>query len=230
MCALSPWAIVAVILMLASDRPSNAVWWLVGWTLSTFAVGVVIVFFFGGYDFSKAGTPSTAAAIVQVALGVLLLVAASRFWARRPARTGKLPKEPGWMTRIGKMRPIWAFLIGAFWINTTLVVAAAVDTLRANLSNSDSIVVFAAFALVTASVQGALILYAYALPEPRIDRARPNPGVDHAEPGSGARGRRVRARGLARRQGHPRPDGVERPACSSPRPTWRARHTTACPP
>ena len=164
MCALSPWAIVAVILMLASDRPSNAVWWLVGWTLSTFAVGVVIVFFFGGYDFSR-GSPSTAAAIVQVVLGVLLLVAASRFWARRPARTGKLPQEPGWMTRIGKMRPIWAFLIGAFWINTTLVVAAAVDTLRANLSNGDSLVVFAAFSLVTASVQGALILYAYALPD-----------------------------------------------------------------
>jgi hypothetical protein len=38
-CALSPWAIVAVILMLASDRPSNAVWWLTGWTLSTFVVG-----------------------------------------------------------------------------------------------------------------------------------------------------------------------------------------------
>ena len=43
------------------------------------------------------------------------------------------------MTRIGKMSPIWAFLIGAFWINTTLVVAAAVDTLRAELSNRESI-------------------------------------------------------------------------------------------
>ena len=39
-CALSPWAIVAVILMLASDRPSNSVAWLVGWTLSTLAIGV----------------------------------------------------------------------------------------------------------------------------------------------------------------------------------------------
>jgi hypothetical protein len=42
-CALSPWAIVAVILMLASDRPSNSVMWLVGWTLSTMAIGVVVV-------------------------------------------------------------------------------------------------------------------------------------------------------------------------------------------
>jgi hypothetical protein len=151
--------------MLASDRPSNAVAWLAGWTLSTFAIGVVIILFFGGYDFSKSGTPSTVACIVQVALGVLLLVAAGRFWSRRPARTGKLPKEPGWMARIGKMRAIWAFLIGAFWINTTLVVAAGVDTLRAELPTNESIAVFAAFTLVTILVQAALILYAYLLPK-----------------------------------------------------------------
>ena len=69
------------------------------------------------------------------------------------------------MSRIGKMRPIWAFLIGAFWINTTVVVAAGVDTLRAGLSNRDSLVVLVGFTLVTLSLQGAMILYAYVLPE-----------------------------------------------------------------
>jgi len=151
--------------MLASDRPSNSLAWLAGWTLSTFGIGVLIILFFGGYDFSKSGTPSTIACVVQVVIGVLLLVAAGRFWSRRPARTGKLPKEPGWMARIGKMRPIWAFLIGAFWINTTLVVAAGVDALRAELPTNESIAVFAAFTLVTILVQGALILYAYLLPK-----------------------------------------------------------------
>ena len=150
--------------MLASDRPSNSIAWLVGWTLSTFLVGVVIVFFFGGYDFSTTGSPNTAACVVQVLLGVLLLLAAVRSWGRRPARTGKVPKEPGWMARIGKMRALWAFLIGAFWINTALVVAGAVDTLRANLSDGESIAVLAVFALVTASVQAALIVYRYILP------------------------------------------------------------------
>ncbi len=151
--------------MLASARPSNSVAWLAGWTLSTFGIGVLIIFFFGGYDFSKSGTPSTIACIVQVAIGVLLLVAAARFWSKRPSRTGVAPKEPGWMAKIGKMRPIWAFLIGAFWINTALVVAAGVDTLRAELSNSQSVAVFAAFTLVTLSVQAGMILYAYLLPK-----------------------------------------------------------------
>jgi hypothetical protein len=154
-----------VILMLASDRPSNAVAWLVGWTLSTIAIGVLILLFLGGYDFSPDSAPTVAACVVQVALGVLLLIAAARFWTRRPARTGKLPNEPGWMKRIGKLSPVWAFLIGAFWINTTLVIAAAVDTLRANLSRGESVAVFAAFTLITISVQGTLILYAYVRPK-----------------------------------------------------------------
>ena len=69
-CALSPWAIIAVILMLASDRPSNSIGWIAGWTLSTFAIGLVFVFFLGGYDFSKASTPTRVASIAQVVLGV----------------------------------------------------------------------------------------------------------------------------------------------------------------
>jgi len=149
--------------MLASDRPSNAVAWLAGWSLSTFGTAAIIVLFLGGFDFSKAGTPSNAACGAQIAIGVLLIVAAARFWRRRPARTGKLPEEPKWMKRIGTMRPIWAFLIGAFWINTALVVAAAIDALRAELP-SGSLAVLALFTLVTASVQGALILYAYLAP------------------------------------------------------------------
>src|SRR5206468_9493212 len=146
---------------LASDRPANAVWWLAGWTVSTFGIGLLIVLFFNGFDYSGSTTPTRAACIVQVVVGLLLLVAAARFWARRPARTGELPKEPGWMARVGRMRPIWAFLIGAFWINTTLVVAAGADTLRAELATGQSLAVFAAFTVVTLLVQGALILYAH---------------------------------------------------------------------
>ena len=87
--------------MLASDRRSNAIWWLLGWTLSTFGTGVLTILFFNRFDFSPSTTPTKAACAVQVLLGLLLLVAAAHLWARRPARTGKLPKEPGWMTRIG---------------------------------------------------------------------------------------------------------------------------------
>jgi hypothetical protein len=141
------------------------VWWLAGWTLSTFAVGALVILFLNGFDYSKPSNPKTVACIVQVLLGLLLLVAAARLWSRRPSRTGKLPEEPGWMARIGRMKPVWAFLIGAFWINTALVVAAGVDALRAELPAGQTLAVFAGFALVTGAVQGALILYARLLPD-----------------------------------------------------------------
>ena len=126
----SPWAIVAVILMLASDRPSNSVWWLTGWTLSTFGIGLLdhsllwrvrLLEFEHSWEDGLHRPGAARRAAARDSRPVLV--------ARRPSRTGNSLKEPGWMTRIGKMSPIWAFLIGAFWINTTLVVAAGVDTL-----------------------------------------------------------------------------------------------------
>ena len=160
MCAVSPWAIVAVILMLASDRPSNAYAWLAGWCLSTFGIGALMILLLGNDDFSNASsTPSTAACVIQVILGVLLLLLARRFWGKRPSRTGKRPEQPKWMLRIGQMKARWAFLIGAFWINTALVVAAGLDTLRSGIPKQQALVAFAIFTLITASVQAAMIIY-----------------------------------------------------------------------
>ena len=160
MCAVSPWAIVAVILMLASDRPSNAYAWLAGWCLSTFGIGALMILFLGNEDFSNtSSTPSTAACVFQVVIGLLLLVLARRFWNKRPARTGKRPEQPGWMKRIGQMKARWAFLIGAFWINTALVVAAGLDALRSEIPKQQALVAFAIFTLITASVQAAMIVY-----------------------------------------------------------------------
>ena len=96
---------------------------------------------------------------------MLLLFAAARFWRRRPSRTGKLPEQPKWMATIGRMRARWVFLLGAFWINVALVVPAATDILKAELSTTDSLVASAVFALMAASVQVGMIVYAVAKPK-----------------------------------------------------------------
>jgi hypothetical protein len=92
-----------------------------------------------------------------VLLGVLLLLGRGGFGRVGPLAPGS-PKEPGWIIRIGKMSPVWAFLIGAFWL-TTVVIAAAVDALRADISNGAAIAAFASFTLITLSGRGPLILY-----------------------------------------------------------------------
>ena len=95
----------------------------------------------------------------------MLLFAAARFWRRRPSRTGKLPKQPKWMATIGRMQGRWVFLLGAFWINIALVIPAATDILKADLSTTDSLVASAVFALMAASVQIGMIVYAVAKPK-----------------------------------------------------------------
>ena len=145
--------------MLASDRPSNAYAWATGWTLSTFAVAALVVLVFNNQDFSSGSSASTASYAVELTIGGLLLWAGARFWRRRPARTGKLPKQPKWMKAVGEMRARWVFLLGAFWINVALVLPAANAILQADLSTTDSLIACAVFALLTASVQAAMIIY-----------------------------------------------------------------------
>src|SRR5258705_2407323 len=110
-CALSPWAIVAVILMLASDRPSNSVVWLVGWTLSTLAIGILVVVFFGGYDFSPKSTPTTVACVVQGVLGGLLLFACGRVLARGAPPPWEPSQEACWVAPICQKMPALGVLI-----------------------------------------------------------------------------------------------------------------------
>ena len=95
----------------------------------------------------------------------MLLFAAARFWRRRPARTGKVAEQPKWMAAIGRMSARWVFLLGAFWINIALVVPAATDILKADLSTTDSLIACAAFALMAASVQIGMIVFAAARPQ-----------------------------------------------------------------
>ncbi len=64
------------------------------------------------------------------------------------------------MERIGAMRPVVAFGLGAFWINVALVAAAAVDTLRADVGKANSVTACALFAIVSSSAQIAIVAYA----------------------------------------------------------------------
>jgi hypothetical protein len=149
-----------VILMLASERPANAIWWTLGWTLSTFATGLVVVLVVGEADPAGSRADSTAICALQIVLGLVLLAVAARVWRRRPTRTGVPNREPQWLERIGQIRPLVAFGFGAFWINAALVVAAALETLRADLPAGQSVLVCAWFALLTGAAQAGIIILA----------------------------------------------------------------------
>src|SRR5262249_40793650 len=104
--AISPIPIVAVILMLFSNRAKvNGPAFLAGWVRGI-AVGGSVVYFV--LDAANAATDSTTSDTVswgKVALGVLLLGLARRNWAKRP-HPGEAVEMPKWMATVETISPM----------------------------------------------------------------------------------------------------------------------------
>src|SRR5437763_11820970 len=95
--AISPVPVIAVILMLFSQRArSNGLAFLVGWVLALAVVGSVVLALASLGKVSTGGTPSTLAYVLKLLLGLFFLVLAIRQWRGRP-KAGEEPKVPKWM-------------------------------------------------------------------------------------------------------------------------------------
>ncbi|MFE7404727.1 GAP family protein [Isoptericola sp. NPDC057559] len=101
---ISPLPIVAVVLMLVSERArANAGAFLVGWFVSVLVVVGLVAVLAGSAVPDDEGTPLWAA-LVKVVLGLLLLLVAVRQWRGRP-REGVEPETPKWMAAIDGFTP-----------------------------------------------------------------------------------------------------------------------------
>jgi threonine/homoserine/homoserine lactone efflux protein len=111
--ALSPFPIVAVIIMLTSDRgrtkgPAFAVGWVLGLAA---VVGILLILADNvGIEPSDDG-PSTTASIVRLLLGIGLLVLAVTSWRSRPV-ADEVASMPRWMTSIHRAGPLAALAYG----------------------------------------------------------------------------------------------------------------------
>ena len=97
--AISPAAIIAVILILFSRRARvNGPLFLLGWVV---ALGVLVAVVYAISDQSNASTSNTSSDSVswlKVVLGASFLLLARREWRKRPA-AGADPEMPKWMAR-----------------------------------------------------------------------------------------------------------------------------------
>lgn len=154
--AISPIPIIAVILMLFSDRarqngPAFLGGWIVGLTVAVIAVMAVADS--AGVD---SGQPSTLANLVKLGLGVLLIVLAWRQWNSRPG-AGEEPPQPAWMATIDTLQPSRAFILGVLLSavnpkNLALAIGAALAIAQAALGPGQgtiSIVIFVAIASIS---------------------------------------------------------------------------------
>jgi threonine/homoserine/homoserine lactone efflux protein len=111
--ALSPFPIVAVILILTSGRGrAKGVAFALGWVVGLASLVGVLLLIAGwiGIEPTKDG-PSTVASIVRLALGIGLLALAAGKWRSRP-RPGETPPIPAWMDSIKRANPLNALVIG----------------------------------------------------------------------------------------------------------------------
>lgn len=163
--AIVPIPVIAVILMLFSDRARvNGPVFLLGWVAGlTLAFGVVYVI----ADATGASTDTTASdgvSWLRIALGAGLLLAAARTWQKKPA-PGSTPELPKWMTGIDDVAPGKALGLGGLLAaanpkNLILIVGAATGLAQLGPSTSDAVVALLAFVAVgSLSVAGPVVYY-----------------------------------------------------------------------
>jgi threonine/homoserine/homoserine lactone efflux protein len=139
--AISPVPIIAVILMLFSQRArSNGSAFLVGWVLALAVVGSIVLILANLGKISAGGTPSTLAYVLKLLLGLLFLLLSVRQWRSRP-KEGEEPQMPKWMATIdqfttGRAFGLSALLAGVNPKNLALTLAAVLSIAQANLSGA----------------------------------------------------------------------------------------------
>ncbi len=154
--AICPLPIIAVILMLFTDRArQNSLAFLLGWVVGIVVALSVLIVVASSTTLSSGGEPSAISSWIKLILGVLLIAFAVKEWRARPA-PGTDPKMPRWMTRIETMAPRRAFglglLLSALNPKSLLFIAGgAVVIAGAGLSFADEAICIAVFTVIGAS-------------------------------------------------------------------------------
>lgn len=142
--------VVAVLLLFGARARVNAPSFLAGWAVGL-AVAVLVVTLVASFVGAHSGDPSTVAAWIKVAIGVLFLVLAFGQWRSRPKDDGA-KEDPGWMRMFEDVNAIGAFVIGFTMTtvanpkNLALAGATGLAIAQAGLGRGEAIVALVVFA------------------------------------------------------------------------------------
>jgi threonine/homoserine/homoserine lactone efflux protein len=151
--AISPLPIVAVVLMLVTERARvNGPAFVLGWWLGIAIVGGIVLAASSGAEASDEGGPATWVSILDLVLGAGLLLMAVKQWKSRPAE-GVEPATPKWMNALDSFTPVKAGGAGALFSglnpkNLLLVVAGASAIARAGISTGEEVIALLVFILI----------------------------------------------------------------------------------
>jgi hypothetical protein len=158
--ALTPWAIVGLIVLLGSKAGGRAaVAFAAGWFCAIAFIAAIVAGGIGGLGSSSQSSVSNAVYIVEIVAGLALVAFAARKHARDRLSTAPAA-EPGWLTKLDRMGPILAFAFGTFMINVVFVVDAGLRIAAADLGPSAAAAALVFYAVLsTASLIAVLAVY-----------------------------------------------------------------------
>ena len=153
--AISPIPIIAAILMLLSPKAKGtSLGFLFGWLVGIIAA-IVVFTLLSSVLAQPADGPSTAAGVIKIVLGALLLLLAVKQWRSRPAK-GETAALPKWMAAIDSMTPAKALVLGVLLSavnpkNLLMAASAGLVVGGAALSLGEQVAVIAVFTVIAAS-------------------------------------------------------------------------------
>jgi hypothetical protein len=151
--AISPLAIVAVILILTTPRArTNGPMFLGGWLLALAVVGGVALVATDAAESADSSGPRTIVAALKIVLGAALLYLAWRGFRSRP-RPGEDAPLPKWMAALDRFTPGRSLAVGALFggvkpKNLILAAAAAAGVAESGLGGLQQVVVLLLLILV----------------------------------------------------------------------------------
>lgn len=163
--ALSPIAIVAVVIMLTTPRAArNGPAFLLGWLAGLAVIGVILLIIGGTLGISQSGTPAAWASWLDIALGLLLILVGVHEFRSRP-RGQDTPPMPGWMARVDRFSPAGALGLGALLAgvnpkNLLLAAGGAAAIAQTAIAGGQQAIAYLVFAVVaTAGVAAPVVIY-----------------------------------------------------------------------
>jgi threonine/homoserine/homoserine lactone efflux protein len=151
--ALSPVPIIAIVLMLGTQRArTNGPAFAVGWIAGLTVVGGILLAVTSGASDGGDDDPETWAGVVRLVFGVLFLLLAVHTWRRRP-RAGQEAAMPKWMQAIDgfttpKSLGAGFLLSGINPKNLALTVAAAAAIAATGIPTEEAAVALAVFVAI----------------------------------------------------------------------------------
>ena len=150
--ALSPLAIVALVVMLVAPGSRRPAWAFVGvWVLSLALVATLVLLLADGADASVNGAPASWVSVVKIVVGLLLVPFGVREWRGR--ESGETEADaPGWIRKLDRVQVAGAAALSALFVikpkNLLLTIGAGVAVAQVGASAAGQASAIAAFVVL----------------------------------------------------------------------------------